>query len=124
MTAEQRSNIFAKECLTISDLMSLLALSYDAAARLMRDIKRKSDRLHIRGRLHVQDYLEYFDLTARRNEAETVQEPVIEPKVIQAEKPRTTKLLRSKDYIADDTRQLSRTRSRKIYKGGKRRNAR
>ena len=129
MTVEERNNIFAKECLTISDIMLLLSLSYDAAARLIRDIKRKSDRLHIRGRVHTQDYLDYFGLTTCRYptvpaEAQPTVKAPEPPKAPTIERRAAVEVLRSKDYIVTATRQSSLPRGRKIYKGGMRRNAR
>lgn len=65
MTFEQRKDIFAKEVLTIKDFEQLFELSYDASAKLLRQIKIKFDRLGIEGRLHVEDYFEYFNITDR-----------------------------------------------------------
>ncbi len=66
MTMERRREIFAKDCLTISDIGELLELNYDGAAKVMRNIKRKSDRLEISGKIHVQDYLDYFNIPSDR----------------------------------------------------------
>lgn len=62
ITPEIRAAIFAKEVLTIEDLQRLLLLPYQSAAKLMRDIKRKCDRYPVQGKLHIQDYLDYFKL--------------------------------------------------------------
>jgi len=62
MTYETRERIFAKEVLTISDISVLCGLSYQAAAALIRNIRRRCDRLGLEGKLHVQDYLDYFKL--------------------------------------------------------------
>lgn len=62
MTYEKREQIFAKDYLTIADLQELLGLSYNTAAKLMRNIKFKYDRLHIQGKIHVQDYIDFFGL--------------------------------------------------------------
>lgn len=59
---EARERIFAKEVLTISDISVLCGLSYQAAATLIRNIRRRCDRLGLEGKLHVQDYLDYFKL--------------------------------------------------------------
>lgn len=66
MTLEQRNEMFAKDYLSIADVQVLLNLKYGAAAELMREIKRKSDRLHIQGKIHVQDYIDYFNLDIGR----------------------------------------------------------
>lgn len=62
MTSERRKEIFAKDYLTISDLQELLGLSYQMAARKMREIKFKYDRLKIQGRCMVEDYRQYYNL--------------------------------------------------------------
>lgn len=55
MTYAMREEIFSKEYLSIEDVQELLGMSYDDAARTIRNIKRRTDRLGIRGKLHVQD---------------------------------------------------------------------
>lgn len=62
MTYEQREAIFSKEVMTIRDVQELMGQSYQQAAALIRQIKRKNDRLGVQGMLHVQDYLDYFGL--------------------------------------------------------------
>ncbi len=66
MTYEQRSEIFAKDCLSISDVMKLLDVEYNKAAQVIREIRNKTDRLHIEGKIHVQDYIDYFGLDIAR----------------------------------------------------------
>lgn len=66
MTYEERQQLFAKDCLTIADIQSLLGLDYQSAAKIIRDIRRKSDRLGIQGMVHVQDYIDYFNLDITR----------------------------------------------------------
>ena len=66
MTYAEREAIFSKDYLTIADLETLLGLTYQMAAKRMRDIKRKTDRLGVQGKIHVQDYLEYFELPPER----------------------------------------------------------
>ena len=63
MTYEMRERIFSKEVLTITDVMLLFGLNYQPAAQLVRNIRRKHDRLGLEGKLHVQDYLDYFNLS-------------------------------------------------------------
>lgn len=64
MTYQEREAIFSKEVLTINDLMVVLDISsYQTAAQLMRQIKRATgDRYPVQGRLHIADYLQYFNL--------------------------------------------------------------
>ena len=66
MTYAEREEIFSKEYLTISDIQALLGLKYQDAAKTVRNIKRRTDRLGIRGKIHVQDYLDYFQLSSDR----------------------------------------------------------
>ena len=66
MTYAEREEIFSKEYLTIADIQSLLGLKYQDAARTVRNIKRKTDRLSIRGKIHVQDYLDYYKISTDR----------------------------------------------------------
>ena len=43
MTYDQWVEMFAKDYLTINDIQKLLSYSYSAAAKLIRDIKRKTE---------------------------------------------------------------------------------
>jgi hypothetical protein len=65
-------------------VQELLGMGYDDAAKLIRDIKRELKmnekykgqgvRLDIQGKLHVQDYLDYFNIpNAERYKATEVQ---------------------------------------------------
>lgn len=62
MTQEERAAIFAKEVLTIRDFQRLFHVSYQSAAKLMREIKFKSDRLGVVGIVHIQDYCDALNL--------------------------------------------------------------
>lgn len=66
MTYSEREQIFSKDYLTIADMQELLGLSYGDAAKVIREIKCKSDRLGIQGKVHVQDYLDYYELPVER----------------------------------------------------------
>lgn len=66
MTYAEREKILAKDYLTIADIQELLGLSYQDAAKTIRNIKRRTDRLKLRGKIHIQDYLDYFDLSVDR----------------------------------------------------------
>lgn len=61
-TYTQREQIFAKEYLDVNDFMLLFGISLPSAYKLIREVKRNSDRLKIQGRVHIQDYFEYFDI--------------------------------------------------------------
>lgn len=58
MTYERREEIFSKEVINIQDMMELTGKSYSVASKMIRDMKRKADRLHIDGVIHVLDYFE------------------------------------------------------------------
>lgn len=66
MTYAKREEMFSKDYLSIEDIQELLGLHYQDAARTIRNIKRRTDRLGIRGKLHVQDYLDYFQIPPDR----------------------------------------------------------
>ena len=53
---------YIKECLTISDIQKMLDVGYQEAAKIIREIRYKSDRLHKEGRCHIQDYIDVFNL--------------------------------------------------------------
>ena len=60
MTYERREEIFSKELIDIKELAELAGIAYSTAAQMMRNMKRRSDRCHIDGRIHVLDYLEWI----------------------------------------------------------------
>lgn len=63
MTLAQRREMFAKDYLDLTDLTMLLGICYTRASEIVREIKFNTrDRLHTRGRVHVQDYLDYYHL--------------------------------------------------------------
>lgn len=74
MTYAKREEIFSKDYLTIADLQDLLGLEYQGAAKVIRTIKRELNmnpkyngqgvRLDMQGKIHVQDYLDYFNITS------------------------------------------------------------
>lgn len=57
-----REEIFAKDYITVEELMFLLGVAYQTACKKMRDIKRFNDRLKIKGKVHTQDYIEFYEL--------------------------------------------------------------
>ena len=66
MSYIEREKIFSKDYLTIKDLEQLLGLTYQVAAKIMRQIKFKFDRLGIQGKLHTEDYFEYYNITDKQ----------------------------------------------------------
>ena len=66
MNYVNREEIFSKDYLTIRDIEILLGTTYQVAARLMRQIKFKTDRLGLRGKIHIEDYFDYYNITDRQ----------------------------------------------------------
>lgn len=66
MSYLKREEIFSKDYITIEDLRNLLGFSYQVAAREMRRIKRQCDRLGIQGKIHTEDYFEFYNITDRQ----------------------------------------------------------
>ena len=72
MTWAKREEIFSKDYISIADMQVLLGLSYNDAAIKLRDIKRglerkgQQPRITTQGKLHVQDYLDYYNLPSAR----------------------------------------------------------
>lgn len=67
MTYSEREAIFSKEALNGEDIMKLFGVCRTEATKIMQQIKHKTgDRLGVQGRIHVQDYLDYFALSPER----------------------------------------------------------
>ena len=62
MTYAEREEIFAKDTLDVTDMQKILGVSKPYAYQIMRKIKLKHDRLGIDGKIHVQDYLDYYKI--------------------------------------------------------------
>lgn len=63
MTEERRRQILSQECLSIKNIQELYDdISYSTAVKLMNRIRSNSDRLKIAGKVHIQDYFDYFKL--------------------------------------------------------------
>lgn len=69
MDYTQREQIFSKEVINIQDIMAVMDMSYNDAAEFIRMVKRnlicvqnKTPRESRQGKLHVQDYLDYFHI--------------------------------------------------------------
>ena len=60
-----KQEIFQKEALTAQDLAFLFSVTEQMAYKIIRQIKFKCDRLKIQGRVHIEDYFEYFGITDR-----------------------------------------------------------
>lgn len=66
MSYEERLKIFSKEVLTIDDISKLFVVGKSTAGMIFRRIKEKSDRLGIDKIIHLQDYLDAFNLPPDR----------------------------------------------------------
>ena len=60
MTYKRREEIFSKEVLSYTELAELLDICPSMASTKMSEIKMKSDRLKIKGKIHIQDYLDWL----------------------------------------------------------------
>ena len=63
MTYQEREAIFSKEAISLDDMVALMGVSKGCASVKMSEMKRVvGDRLGIQGKIHVQDYLDYFKI--------------------------------------------------------------
>ena len=63
MTYEDREKIFSKEVITLNEFAELFSCSLSEASIKMNDIKRRvGDRAGIKGKIHIQDYLDCYKL--------------------------------------------------------------
>ena len=60
MTDKRRAEIFSKETISTKELAELYGVCLSSASQLMQRIKRNGDRLNIRGKIHVKDYLTFI----------------------------------------------------------------
>jgi hypothetical protein len=62
MDYRRREEIFSKDIITVEELSEVLGMNYQMAAKTMRKIKSYSDRLKIQGKVHTEDYMDYFNI--------------------------------------------------------------
>lgn len=64
MTFEEREQILSKDILSVKDVAKLLGQSEKYASEIMCNIKQslRNPRTSERGKLHTQDYLEFYRL--------------------------------------------------------------
>lgn len=65
-TPQRREEILSKDFLGISDVMELLGVDRGKAGAIIKKVKYKSDRLGIQGKIHLQDYIDAFNLDIAR----------------------------------------------------------
>ena len=105
MTYEEREAIFSKEALNNEDIQKLFGVCRTEATNIMMRIKRKTgDRLGIKGRLHIEDYLKHFGIEANRYSSKRVGDleevdASIKLKAEKTESRPTVPLIRSKNYM-------------------------
>ena len=105
MTYEEREAIFSKEALNNEDIQKLFGVCRTEATNIMMQIKRKTgDRLGIKGRLHIEDYLKHFGIEANRYSPKRVGDleetnAAIKLKAEKTESLPTVPLIRSKNYM-------------------------
>ena len=104
MTYEEREAIFSKEALNNEDIQKLFGVCRTEATNIMMRIKRKTgDRLGVKGRLHIEDYLKHFGIEANRYAKKRPDEAElpIEQDLHEEERsvPCGTPLIRSKNFL-------------------------
>ena len=104
MTYEEREAIFSKETLCNEDIQKLFGVCKTEATNIMMRIKRKTgDRLGVKGRLHIEDYLKHFGIEADRYSGKQLQpdagETVAPEKEIAEETVSEVPLIRSSTLL-------------------------
>lgn len=66
MTYARREEIFSKDAMTIEEFGEVMNLSYQMSAKVIRDIKRTSDRPQIQGVLLIEDFFDYYKITDKQ----------------------------------------------------------
>lgn len=104
MTYEEREAIFSKEALNNEDIQKLFGVCRTEATNIMNEIRRKTgDRLGVKGKIHIEDYLKHFGIEANRyvKKHPDEAEPPIEQDLHKEERavPCGTPLIRSKNFL-------------------------
>lgn len=104
MTYEEREKIFSKEALSVADVQALFGVCQTEATNIMNEIRRKTgDRLGVKGKIHIEDYLKHFGIEANRyvKKHPDEAEPPIEQDLHKEERavPCGTPLIRSKNFL-------------------------
>ena len=66
MTYARREEIFSKETMSITEFGEVMNLSYQMAAKVIRDIKRVSSRPQMQGVLLIEDFFDYYNITDKQ----------------------------------------------------------
>ena len=59
MTEQRRKEIFSKETISTHEIAELYGVCLATASGIMQRIKRNGDRLGLRGKIHINDYLAF-----------------------------------------------------------------
>lgn len=62
MTYARREEIFSKETMSINEFGEVMNLSYQMSAKVIRDIKRVSERPQMQGVLLIEDFFDYYKI--------------------------------------------------------------
>ena len=105
MTYEEREKIFSKEALSVADVQALFGVCRTEATNIMNEIRRKTgDRLGVKGKIHIEDYLKHFGIEANRYSPKRVGDleetnAAIKLKAEKTESSPSVPLIRSKNYM-------------------------
>lgn len=66
MTPERRYEILSGEFLRADDIAELHSISLRTASDIIRFVKSKSDRFGMAGAVHIQDYIDAYELSVER----------------------------------------------------------
>lgn len=68
MSYAEREEIFSKDYITTQELQVLLGFKHlsDASTMMTRIKRMVGDRLGIKGRIHTEDYFEFFGITDKQ----------------------------------------------------------
>ena len=68
MTYARREEIFSKDVITVAELQEIMNFTNRAkASQKLNEIKRVvGDRLGVEGKLHLEDYFEFFNIKTER----------------------------------------------------------
>lgn len=96
MTFARREEILSKDILTIADVQELNGMTYQPAAKLVRDIKRiLNSQYQVVGKIATSDYIKFFEGTKAEKPKTESKPSVKERKSVKREIP----LFRAKEYI-------------------------
>lgn len=66
ITPERRAEILAQEVLDAENIQELYGCHINKAYEIIKEIKKRHDRVKISGIVHIQDYLDFFNLPPDR----------------------------------------------------------